>query len=183
MNIRDEPQRFSLSKLECARRQIETAIKLWFEEGDTVSMHTVTAAAHRLVQDLLEDQGKTLAPFEPSYLEKGREVETKRMFREAETFFKHAKDDPQEILDFNPQWTEVYLLLAIQGYTELTHEENLLMTAYLFRCGFRWPHVFAPELHEKIGRDFDIDKLRQLPRSVFLREISAVLRSKGYRSS
>src|SRR6266436_169585 len=115
MNIQNEPQRFSLGKLESARRQIETAIKLWFEEGDTVSMHTVTAAAHRLVQDLLERQGKTLTPFEPSYLEKGREVEMKKMFREAETFFKHAKDDPQAILDFNPQWTEVYLLLAIQG--------------------------------------------------------------------
>src|SRR5205814_1397104 len=41
-----------ITKLEAARRQIETAITLWFSESDPVSIHTLVSAAHRLVYDI-----------------------------------------------------------------------------------------------------------------------------------
>jgi len=34
-----------LSKFEAARRQLETAIKLYFADGDEVSIHALAAAA------------------------------------------------------------------------------------------------------------------------------------------
>lgn len=41
-----------LEKLEAARRQLETAIKLYFADGDEVSIHTLGAAAYALIQDI-----------------------------------------------------------------------------------------------------------------------------------
>ena len=46
-----------LSKLEAARRQLETAIKLYFEYGDEVSIHALAAAAYSLIRDINEHRG------------------------------------------------------------------------------------------------------------------------------
>jgi hypothetical protein len=176
--MRQGSRSLTLDKLAVAKRQIETAIRLWFENADPVSIHTLTAAAHRVVLDLLEHQGKSLAPFDSTVLKKGQEKEMKRMFREAETFFKHARDDPDKSLDFSPGWTDVYLLLAVHGYTKLIREENLLMTAYLLRWVVRCPELFAPDAQELARRDFDVKKLSKLPRGKFLEEITTVLDSR-----
>jgi hypothetical protein len=41
-----------VSKTDVAKRQIETAIRLWFFSGDPVSIHTLAAAAHQILHDL-----------------------------------------------------------------------------------------------------------------------------------
>ena len=42
----------TLSKLDVARRQLETAIRLYFYDGDFVSTHTLAAAACKVLNDL-----------------------------------------------------------------------------------------------------------------------------------
>ncbi len=42
----------TLTKMEAARRQLRSAIELWFAEGDPVSVHTLAAAAHQIIHDL-----------------------------------------------------------------------------------------------------------------------------------
>ena len=37
-------QKLHVTKLDAARRQLETAITLWFHDGDPVSIHTLAAA-------------------------------------------------------------------------------------------------------------------------------------------
>ena|SRR5436305_13488939 len=41
-----------ISKLDAARRQLETAILLYFNEADPVSIHTLAAASHEILRDL-----------------------------------------------------------------------------------------------------------------------------------
>ena len=41
-----------ISKLDAARRQLESAIFLYFNEADPVSIHTLTAAAYNILKDL-----------------------------------------------------------------------------------------------------------------------------------
>jgi hypothetical protein len=41
-----------ISKFDAAKRQLETAIRLWFHSGDPVSVHTLAAASHQLLHDL-----------------------------------------------------------------------------------------------------------------------------------
>lgn len=48
----DEWDRITVTKLECAERQFDTAIALWFEDGDAVAFGTLVAAAHQICHDL-----------------------------------------------------------------------------------------------------------------------------------
>jgi hypothetical protein len=70
-----------LSKLDVARRQLETAITLYFHESDPVSIHTLTAAAHGVLRDLsrVHEQGnRMMTDFIPDYVP----PEVKPEFRE-----------------------------------------------------------------------------------------------------
>lgn len=40
-----------ITKLDAARRQIDAAIHLYFEEGDEIAVHTLVCAAHILIID------------------------------------------------------------------------------------------------------------------------------------
>jgi hypothetical protein len=46
-----------ITKLDAARRQLRTAVTLFFQHGDEVAVHTLTAAAHQILIDLLKPQG------------------------------------------------------------------------------------------------------------------------------
>jgi hypothetical protein len=41
---------FKVSKLDAAKRQLETVIRLYFSNGDPVSIHTLTAAAYNVLR-------------------------------------------------------------------------------------------------------------------------------------
>src|SRR4051812_2812006 len=46
-----------VSKLDAARRQLQTAVKLWFHDDDPVSIHTLLMAAHEIFRVLNRAQG------------------------------------------------------------------------------------------------------------------------------
>jgi hypothetical protein len=104
-----------LTKLDAAKYQIDTAVWLWFHEGDPVSIHTLTGAANRIILDLSERQGETCLPFDIKLMPKGREKEAKILLRKHETFFKHAKNDPDDVLDFDSSASEMYLFFTVLG--------------------------------------------------------------------
>jgi hypothetical protein len=47
-----------IKKLEAARRQLDAAIRMTFANEDELAIHTVAAAAYRVVRDLLEKRGR-----------------------------------------------------------------------------------------------------------------------------
>ena len=63
-----KPKSISVTKLDAVRRQIEAAVALWFEDGDPVAIHTLTAAAHRVCHDLLTKAGDTTMVFNMAML-------------------------------------------------------------------------------------------------------------------
>ena len=48
----EKPPRIQVTKIGTARTQIETAVVLWFNDGDVVSINTLTAAAHQVCKNL-----------------------------------------------------------------------------------------------------------------------------------
>ena len=47
-----EWKKLPVTKLDAARRQLETGITLWFHEMGPVSIHTLTGAAYKLLYDI-----------------------------------------------------------------------------------------------------------------------------------
>lgn len=134
-----------LSKLEAARRQLESAIRLFFVFGDPVSIHTLTSAARGLLRDLAKADGREagldaglLASVRPEKLK-----EVRGLLSEAQNFFKHADTDPDAVLEFNPTTSEAFLWDACVLYSALTgHKLPLLV---LFESWFALSH---PDLLE-----------------------------------
>jgi hypothetical protein len=50
-------KKLSITKLDAARRQLETAITLWFHDADPVSVHTLAMAAHGILRALNKKRG------------------------------------------------------------------------------------------------------------------------------
>lgn len=84
----------AVSKIDSARRQFDTAIVLWFNDGDPVSIRTLTAAAHQVCKWICEKRLKKKSPLVFSETLWGAEFEKwKKYVLQAENFFKHAEKD------------------------------------------------------------------------------------------
>ncbi|HEV2691816.1 MAG TPA: hypothetical protein VG347_02870 [Verrucomicrobiae bacterium] len=144
--MKDDDQRFNarlkLSKLDVAKRQLESAITLYFNGGDPVSTHTLAAASLQILQDLSKQRGDDTAFHNYELIKPEHRAEVRAAFRKAQNFFKHADDDAEETLDFNPEATAFYLLEAAETYMRLTAEKTAILR--LFSLWFRaiWPEVF-----------------------------------------
>lgn len=122
-----------ISKLDAARRQLETAILLYFNESDHVSIHTITNAAYNILKDLTDKysgnpmvvKGLMLMFIRDEYKD-----EMHKQIYEAENFFKHANRDAKKVLKFNPIQTEYLLLDACLKYQELTLERKPIFQVY-----------------------------------------------------
>src|SRR2546426_1851622 len=54
-----QPLKASLTKLDVAGRQINTAIELLFHGGDAISIHTLAMAAFRILYDMSKRKNRT----------------------------------------------------------------------------------------------------------------------------
>ncbi len=50
------PHFIQITKLDAVLSQLETAIALWFNDGDPLSIHTLASAAYQIIYDLNKHQ-------------------------------------------------------------------------------------------------------------------------------
>lgn len=164
-----------VTKLDAARRQLRTAIELWADDGDPVSIHSLAYAAHQIVHDLNRNaKGPNLFLDMPG-IKKERRDEFVAMVKRDANFFKHAdergkrQDSPS--IEFTLSVNDLFIMIAITGLTylkqDLSHQEN----------GFAlWYRIHYPDmLDERTERAFkqanrieSWGSFRQLPKREFL---------------
>src|SRR5260221_9419244 len=150
-----------ISKLEAARRQLVTAIRLYFANGDVVSTHTLAAAAFEILRDLDAHGPKTGTLFDhmernikPEYVETFR-----KLIRKPGNFFKHANKDPERVLEYYPSNPIAILWAASEKYNELANEELLETMALRSWFILQNPDILLPPYREQVkglnpGRDY-----------------------------
>jgi len=156
-----------VSKTDAAKRQLETAIRLWFNDGEPASIHTLTAAAHQIVHDLGKARGissllRNLTPAKPEYKKKIRQIIAK-----SENFFKHADKDPDELLDFNPESTEIYMIDAVMTYEALTSERPHIFRAYQMWTTMKNPEILKEEYRAQMQAAIKDPMIAQLGKQEF----------------
>jgi hypothetical protein len=107
-----------ISKLEAASRQLATAIQLYFEDRDQISVHTLAMAASEIVYRLcrlreLPRKGDDLINLVP---EEYRE-EVRDALKEPSNFFKHASSGNQEppLQFFSDETNILAIFIASEG--------------------------------------------------------------------
>lgn len=102
------------TKLEVASRQLDTAIKLFFNASDVVSVHTLAAASATVFADILDKSGEK--SWRKQIIEDHQNELTKaqvlNILRDAQNFFKHAKSDPEGVLEFNETVNDYVIWVA-----------------------------------------------------------------------
>lgn len=103
-------KRINITKLDAAKRQLETAIRLYFHNEDPVSIHTLVSAAYNIVRDVYRKRGGPPMfikdDFIEVYVKAEYQNEMRKKLNEPENFFKHADRDHVEAIDFNPRASE-----------------------------------------------------------------------------
>ena len=130
--------KLKITKMDAAKRQLETAIELYFNDADPVSIHTLAGAAHTIISDLNnKNNGEPMSISDRNITEEYKK-EFRDKINEAKNHFKHADKDPEATIDFNPEVNELYIFDACEKYIELTSEKprNFL----IFRAWFLANH-------------------------------------------
>ncbi|SRR6266568_1982048 len=130
----------AVTKKDAIRRQLDTAIWLWFQGEDSVSIHTLACSALKVAEDVGRKFDKRPMLFEhlPKKL-------TKHAIA-AQGFFKHAKDDPHATLNFDPGITPYHIYDAANCYKSLYHHLTPLMTTFILRFLLLNPSIGSVEL-------------------------------------
>ena len=130
------------TKLDVARSQLDEAIRLYFEKRDPVSIHTLVGAAHQIMRDVASSNGIEYKCIVENMQEK--ETITKKEWYRAvfqpRNFFKHANQDSNVILDFDPNENEVWLLDACVLYGQVWNSTSKSVDAF-----WSWYLVKNPE--------------------------------------
>jgi len=151
-----EPGIERVTKLEAARRQLSTAITLFFDRGDSVSVHTLSAASQEILRGLGRRQGLGSMFKDSPLIKPEKRKELGDIFNAAQNFFKHADKDPDAVHDFRPAATPFNILDAVELYGRLTG--SFFPEAEFFRIWFfvKFPHVTVGDLRKFVDEARDL---------------------------
>lgn len=170
------------NKPEAARRQTDMAIRLFFEEEDPIGIHTLAAAAGRILRDLCEKKEST-----KNYHTLVKTLETEpnlksdffQALTKAANFYKHANRDTDEVLDgIKEEMNECLLIMNCLHYADLgynltpemnffqawviiSNPESIKQTAFK-KNYIETLHFFESQGFHKKPRDIRIRKGRQM---------------------
>jgi hypothetical protein len=165
--------KIKLNKLEAARRQLETAIVLFFKGGDPISTHTLATASAEIIQGINSARGGNPMTFDlPAHVVKPEYKDfLRKKFRAPQNFFKHADRDPEEILVFNTESTVFFIFDAVEKYFELSGEKPPVFTVFSLWFRSRFPEAFFFTEDERRKFSDLIDYSAKTDKSKFFAEI------------
>jgi hypothetical protein len=165
-----------VTKLEAAARQLNTAITLYFEEGDAVPAHTLACAAHQVIHDINRHRNGPELLFDALFQKATNPRISKAVLHKHYNYFKHADSDPCPNcgISFNPKLTEIFILSAIQGISFIEEERiNQTQAAFVVYMQLHNDFLFSQEICCLRVHDMSseiLNELRDLKKRKFLRE-------------
>jgi hypothetical protein len=175
MSKAHELTKLRVTKIDAARRQLETAITLWFHEADPVSIHTLACASFQLVYDINSQVGGS--PMFPDRMAATETTEARKKYlhkflREAQNFFKHAEKDAPQTFAFITHQTELFVFEACQKYYEIAHEDLPLMKLFHFYIRLHNPNLFdGPDPQKDIFDKPGTQRLKSYGKREFFQKV------------
>jgi hypothetical protein len=137
-----------INKVDAARRQLVTAIRIFFERKDPLAVHTIAAATQQILLDIRSSKVESLL-IDNEIIRSEKRKEINRMFRETQNFLKHADEDKDKMLKYYPDFTPFFLLDATYLYEQITGDklvEGIVLSGW-FRV--KYPELFSNSHFDK----------------------------------
>ena len=146
----DMPKSEKITKLEGAERNLKTAIQLFFDNGDMLSVHALVAGAHEVLHTLLLKSGikASLIKDNPT-IRKEKLKEFRSLMNRTQNFLKHADTDPHDTLKYYEAETPFWIHDAIRMHKILLKASDS-RTFLIFEIWFlrEYPTIFGDEAKE-----------------------------------
>ena len=130
-----DDEHIHITKLEAAQRQLDAAIRLLFDDSDSVAVHTLVGAASVIISNLVEKHHPDKSW--DKFAQEANKITAREYFqvmRKPQNFLKHASDDANAALDFDPKDAESIAFWAVMNLgnlAPLSMEASVLQLWYL----------------------------------------------------
>lgn len=138
-----------VTKLDAAREQLDTAIRLFFREEAHVSQHTLIAAAHGVLRDIAASKGIKKSFKDSPLIAKSERVSYLKAVHLPQNFFKHADKDPDNRIAFRYKLMPLLALDAIVLWSALDQKPTHSMCVLLMWIQLEFPDLLSYQAAEK----------------------------------
>jgi hypothetical protein len=158
----------TVTKLDAARRQLQTAIRLWFQDADPVSIHTLAAAAYEIIHAVSKQRNpkRRKLLFDMSFIRDEYRAEFARKLKEPG----NSNNPKEQIIEYNPDVGWGFILFAVLGAGWCGERCNAEETAFLRWQFLHYPQLFTEEWRKKYTSrlsDAALNRVLSLPKSEF----------------
>lgn len=130
-----------LSKFEVAERQLLQAIRMFFEEEDEVSIHTLSEAAAQVLYDIGKKSGVVSIVRDNDLIRPERKSEWLAAMFRSRNFFKHAIKDATTVHEFKSVSNDFSLLDAMNMHHTLKKRWTPETLMFMVWFGLAHPHL------------------------------------------
>jgi hypothetical protein len=135
-----------INKIDAARRQIDAAIRMTFGEEDPVAVHSVVAAAHRIVRDICERRGDIESYLQfTDWIAPGHEKEFWKHWNASANFLKHADEDADHILELDNEAADFLIVITSKWYKDLGYSPSPEMRTFAGWWTIQYPNMLKPD--------------------------------------
>ena len=132
-----------VDKLDAARRQMESAIAMFFHDGDVVSQHTLIMAAHGILYDLGHQRGVGGSIKDSPHVRPELRNEFIKAVHLPQNFFKHADEDGGSKLRFRHNGSHFWLFDTVRLFVLLGGQVTHAMKVFLMWFQLRYPDLLC----------------------------------------
>ncbi len=148
--------------MEAAKRQIEAAIKMLFDNYDIVPIHSNTRAGLQLVRDLARKRGIKEEYFIDSVIKQNEQDDERKwlkqyLLEDTSNFIKHADRDPDdEMTLIDEDDNDLLIFFAIVTYEALGGEMTIIMQAFIGFYISAHPEMISDDVKSQLaGRNIE----------------------------
>jgi hypothetical protein len=163
-----------ISKLDAAKRQLQTAITMWFNGGDPVSTHTLAYAAYEIAHAISKkrDPNRPTLLFDTDEIKPEYRKQYAHWLKTHANFFKHAdRDSEGAFVDLRPEMTEMFILFAVIGLELCGESRTPEEAAFSLWYHVHKTHILREDRRKLFEKSVPVDtiaKVRQVPKGQFL---------------
>ena len=161
-------QTSTITKLDAARRQLVTAIRLFFNRGDPISVFSLAANAWEVIDALCTRKGIAgVSHLTRSHIPPERDLKKDYVNSPYRNFFKHADHDPEALLEgFDGKVVDGLIFLAADDYMRLAGKSPVEFQVFqLWYLAVNVEKVAAGELRKILEAvEVKFSKIRTLQR-------------------
>lgn len=158
--------------------QLHTAIRLYFQEADIPSIHTLAAAAQGILENVARERNVKLTAFATEII-KTKPQWFGKLMRDPQNYFKHG--NPKLKKGYHPNHPEVLIMDSIVSCSELFGGRiTPLMTTFLAYIGVRkTPEILSDQVTTELLKGGKLEELACLKRKDFFNRMLPIFTAAG----